>query len=166
MFRSKKRKIIFLLSLCVGNVFGQQVLYSVENGKRQNLGQMVVNYKQNGSYDVISGNKMSSTEITGNTIRSVIGNMVITTNFDFTGPYWHTDVGVWKVRSATTSLGGKGIAKVLYMGKTIIGRSYLEELWLDGHCYLKSEVVLDEKDQFVWLNMTSEKNGTLRIARK
>lgn len=156
------RKILIVLSLlCFGNAFAQQVVYSLQAGNGQHLGQMVFNYKSTGYEARMNGEKLSF-EVNSNTAITTMGKLVIVTQVD--GSYYHNHVGYSYVRPVTTSFGDSGFAKMFYAGLTPNGRLYREELWLNGRLFSQSETVIDHNDQIVW-SVGTDADGTLRITR-
>ena len=151
-----------LFMFCFGNAFAQQVLYSLKDGNEQPIGQMSINYKPSGYEATMSGKKLA-VEVTGNTAVATMGKLVITIPVDGDG-YYHKRVGQLRARPVTTSFGGSGSARMLYVGLTPEGRFYREEFWLNGKLFNWSNTVVDHNDQIVW-SVMSDSQGTLRLTR-
>ncbi len=155
-------QIAFVLSLlCFGNAFAQQVMYSLQDGNGQPLGQMNINYKPNGYEATMNGEKISL-ETTHNTATVTMGKLVITMPINNT--FYHKEVDKWVVRPVTTSFGDKGVHKMLYFGLAIYGRHYREELWLNGRLFMSSSTVIDHNDQIIW-SFVKDSHGALSLRR-
>jgi hypothetical protein len=156
-------KIAIVLSLlCFGNSFAQVVAYSLKDGDNRPLGQMTINYKQNG-YEATMSDQKLALETTGSTTTVTMGKLIITMSVD--GSYYHNRVGFWRTTPVTTSFGDKGSARMYYAGMRPGGRLYLEELWLNGKIFSRSETLIDHNDQIVW-SVATDSVGTLRLDRQ